>query len=83
MVDVPGLEPHHAAGYVYDAGRDPVRPKPVDDADIADLPEQGPEPHGWADEDAIVQLVEIPLMEEEIVEKGLLAGEFHTSWKFC
>jgi hypothetical protein len=38
---------------------------------VALLPEHRAEPHGRTDEDEVVELVEVPLVEQELVEPGM------------
>src|SRR5258706_12718805 len=75
VIEVAGLQPDHVAGDVEHPGRDPVRPEAIDQPAVAALPEQAAEPDRGADEDEVVKLVEIPLVEQEAVKPGTLAGE--------
>ena len=75
VVDVAGLEADHAAGHVEHAGGDPVRAHAVDDAAVALLPEELPKPLAGRTKIAVVELVEVPLVEQEPVQARLLGGE--------
>ena len=75
VIDVAGLQPHDVARHVDDARRDAVRPEAVDDAAVAALPEQPAEPEGRAHEDEVVELVEIPFVEQEAVEERVGARQ--------
>ena len=72
-VEIAGLE----AGGDLRAGDDrrggAVRAEAVDRALIAALPEQPAEPDGRADEQDVVELVEVPFVEEEQVEQPEIA----------
>src|SRR6185369_16933991 len=52
-----------------------VGAEPVDDADIALLPQHPAEPEGRADEEEVVELVEVPLVEDELVHDAELLDE--------
>src|SRR5262245_28207895 len=75
MVEVAGLQPHHIAGDVEYARRYPVRPETVDQPTVAVLPEYAAEPERRANEDQVIELVEVPLVEQELVERLMLARE--------
>ncbi len=72
---IAGLQLDHPAGHVDDAGGDAVRPEAIDDGAVAAFPEQAAEPEGRADEDEVVELVEIPFVEQEAVERGEALGK--------
>src|SRR5262245_30062756 len=75
MVEIAGLQPHHAAGHVEHARGDAVRPKAVDQPAVAVFPQRAGQPQGRANDQEVVDLVEVPLVEQEFVERLLLAGE--------
>ena len=68
-VDEAGLQLHDAIGGVDDAGGNAVRPEAVDQPAIALLPQEAAEPLGRAHEDQVVQFVEVPLVQQEQVER--------------
>ena len=70
VIDVARLQAHGAAGDVENARRDAVRPKPVDDRAVAALPERAADGEGRTDEQEVIELVEVPLVEQEAVERG-------------
>src|SRR5665213_1505213 len=65
VVEVAGLQAHGALRDVEDAGRYAVRAKAVDQPAIALLPQEAAEPLGRANEDEVIELVEVPLVEKE------------------
>jgi len=71
VIDVAALQPHDIARHIDDARRDAVRPEAVDNEAVAALPEQPPDPERRANEQEVVNLVEIPFVEQEAVEIGL------------
>src|SRR5262245_38909656 len=75
VVEIAGLQPHHAACHVEHPGGDAVRPEAVDQPAVAVLPQYATEPQRRAHDEEIVELVEVPLVEQELVERLLLAGE--------
>src|SRR5215467_12792762 len=68
MVEVAGLQPHDVAGDVDHPRRDAVRPEPVDQPAVAATPQQAPEPDGRPHDEEVVDLVEVPLVEQEAVD---------------
>src|SRR5262249_58049082 len=50
-------------------------PQPVDHPPATALPQCAGEPQGWANDQEVVELVEVPLIEQEFVKRLLLAGE--------
>src|SRR5499433_4254629 len=75
VVEVAGLQAHHIAGDVDHARRHAVRPEAVDQPAVTAAPQQAAEPDGGPHEQEIVQLVEVPLVEEELVQPLVLARE--------
>jgi hypothetical protein len=75
VVEIAGLQLHRLPGDVDDAGGDAVGPEPVDDRAVARLPQEMADALGGADEQEVVQLVEIPLVEQEPVEPLMLRSE--------
>src|SRR5262245_60896153 len=75
VVEVAGLQPHGIAGDVEDARRDAVRPEAVDQPAVAAAPQQAAEPDGGTHEEEVVELVEVPLVEQEAVEDAVIARE--------
>src|SRR5262245_41594511 len=75
VVEIAGLQPNRAARHVEHAGGDAVRPKAVDQPAVAVLPQHAAEPQRGPDDEEVVELVEVPLVEQELVERLLLAGE--------
>src|SRR5262249_6462368 len=77
VVEVAGLQPHHVAGDVDPARRDAVRSEAVDQPAVAAAPQQAAEPEGGPHEQEVVDLVEVPLVEQEAVQDLVIAGEPH------
>ena len=75
VIEIAGLQPHHVAGDVEHARGHAVRPEAVDQPAVAALPEQAAEPQRRPHEDEVVDLVEVPLVEQEAVEHVVLARE--------
>src|SRR5690242_15401505 len=75
VVEIARLQSHHVAGDVDDARRDAVRPEAVDQPAVAAAPQQAGEPQHRPHDEEIVDLVEVPLVEQEAVDDLLLAGE--------
>jgi hypothetical protein len=61
---------HDAIGHIDDARGDAIGADAIDDPAIATLPEQAAEPLRRAHEDQVVELVEVPFVEQEAVEKS-------------
>ena len=68
-VEIAGLDARGEAGAGEDRGGGAVGAEAVDRALVALLPEQAAEPDRGADEQDVVDLVEIPFVEEEAVER--------------
>src|SRR5689334_3870582 len=64
VVEVARLQLHHAVGHIHHAGGDAIRAEAVDEPAVALLPEEAAEPLRRADEENVVDLVEVPLVEE-------------------
>src|SRR6476660_6701587 len=73
VIEIAGLQPHDAAGHVEHAGGHPVRAEPVDNEPVAALPQEPAEPKRRANKEEIVDAVEVPSIEQEVVEHTLLA----------
>ena len=69
VVDVAGLQPHDVARHVEHARGDAVGAEPVDDRAVAALPEQPADAERRPHEQEVVELVEVPLVEQEAVEQ--------------
>ena len=76
VIEVAGLDLHDVAGDIEHPRRDAVRAEAVDDVAVALLPEEVADPLRRTDEDEVIQLVEVPFVEQELVEHLVLAGEF-------
>ena len=76
VIQITGLQTHHVAGDVEHACRHAVRPKTVDQPAIAALPQQAAEPLRGPDEDQVIQLVEVPFIEQEAVKPIVLPRQF-------
>ncbi len=70
VVDIAGLQPHDPVGHVDDTGRDPIRAEAVDDGAVALLPEDAADGHRRLHEQGVVKLVEVPLVEQEQVDRA-------------
>src|SRR4029078_12030920 len=77
VVEIARFQPHDVAGDVKNARRYAVRPKTIDQPAVAALPQQPPKPFGRANENDLIELVEIPLVEQEAVQYVVLACEFN------
>src|SRR4029079_18392719 len=75
LIDVSGLQPDHAVGHVDDASGDAVRAESVDDGAIAGLPEEMPEPLRRPHEGRVIERVEIPGIEQELMGAAEALGE--------
>src|SRR6516165_12800200 len=71
MIEVSGLQSYNIAGDIQHARRDPVRTKPIDQPAVAALPQQSADPKGGSHEYPVVNLVEIPFVEEKLVQRLL------------
>ena len=56
--------------------RHAVRPEAVDQPAVAGLPQEAAEPFGRTDEHPVIELVEVPLVEQELVEAMVARGQF-------
>jgi len=77
VIEVAGLQADDALGDVQHPRRHTVRAEAVDDEAVAALPEQAAEPDRRPHDEKVVDLVEVPLVEQEAVQQRLLAGEPH------
>src|SRR5208282_1183490 len=75
VVEIAGLQPHDVAGHVEHARGNAVRTETVDDKTIAALPQQPAEPHDRANEEEVVDSVEVPGIEQKAVEYALVARQ--------
>src|SRR5229473_368076 len=75
MIHIAGLQAHDVAGDVKDPRRDAVGTEAVDQPAVAALPQQATKPQRRTYDDGVVDLVEVPLVEEEPVEHAMLLGE--------
>ena len=69
VVDIAGLQPPGTLRQVAGDRGDPVGSQPVDDGPVPALPEQMAHPLGRVHEQEVVELVEIPLVEEQEVDR--------------
>ena len=76
VIEIAGLQLHDVLGNVKHAGGYAVRAEAVDDVTVADLPQESPDPLRGPNEDQIVQFIEIPLVEQELIKQRVLLGEF-------
>src|SRR3954470_23354135 len=75
MIEVAGLHAHNIARDVEHARRDAVRTEAVDQPAVALEPERTAQPFDGAHQQDVVDLVEVPLVEQEIVERLVLTRE--------
>src|SRR6478609_2965141 len=68
VIDKTGLEPDDAVGDIDHPSRDAIGAETVDDEAVALLPEEAAEPFSRTNEQEVVDLVEIPLVEQEAVQ---------------
>src|SRR5512144_141852 len=73
--DVAGLQPHCAAGDPQGGGGDAVGPDPVDQRLVAALPEAAPENERRPHEESVVKLVEVPLVQQELIDRLEALGQ--------
>ena len=76
VIEIAGLQLDHVAGDVEHPRRHAIGTEAVDDVAVADLPQEASEPFRRTHEDQVVEFVEIPFVEQELVEHRLLVGEF-------
>ena len=77
MEEIPRLRPAREPGEPgHDPHGDPVQ-RPVDRAHVAPLPQEVAEPARGPHEDQLVDLVEVPLVEQEAVEDRLVSRQRH------
>src|ERR1700761_126770 len=75
VIEIAGLDLYDVAGDVEHPRRHAVGTEAVDDGAVAFLPELIADPLGRPHEDQVVQLVEIPFVEQELVQHRLLRRE--------
>src|SRR3984893_7967027 len=75
VVEVAGLDLDDVAGDVEHPRRHAVGTEAVDNGAVALLPELVADPFRRPHEDQVVQLVEIPFVEQELIEHRLLGRE--------
>src|SRR5215208_124588 len=75
VIKITGLQPHHIAGDVKHARRHAVRTKAVDQPAVPALPEQPADPQCGPHKDDVVELVEVPLVEQKAVQHVVLLRE--------
>src|SRR5437763_1219029 len=75
VVDVAGLQLAGAPGEIHSDLRDPVGAESVDDLPVAAFPKNAAQRLRRIDEDRIVELVEVPLVEDEGVDRADSFGE--------
>src|SRR5512133_3548175 len=73
--DVAGLQPYRAAGDPHGGGGDAVGPDPVDQRPVPTLPQAPPESERRPHEDGVVELVEVPLVQQEPVDRLEALGQ--------
>src|SRR3569832_2968231 len=76
VIEVAALQPHDVPRHVEHARGDTVWAEAVDQPAVAALPQRAAKPLGRTREDDVVELVEIPLVEQELVERPVLLCEF-------
>src|SRR3954470_16419602 len=72
MIEVSGLQSAPLARQLAGGGRDAIRPEAVDDLAIPGPPQSLAQREGVLHEEAIIQLVEIPFVEQELVQPAVL-----------
>src|SRR5262249_2706943 len=70
VIDVAGLQPAGLARQLAGGGGDPVGPEPIDDHAVTALPEAVAQGKGRAHEQPVVELVEVPFVEQEQVDRA-------------
>src|SRR5262249_3241524 len=70
-----------AAGHVEHPRRDAVRSQTVDRPAVAVFPQRAGQPQSRANNQEFVDLVEVPLVEQEFVERLLLASELDRQFR--
>src|SRR5207247_3950503 len=66
VIEIAGLDLHDVTSDIEDPCGHAVRTEPVDDIAIALLPEETPDPFRRTHEDEVVELVEVPFVEQEL-----------------
>ncbi len=74
MIKVSGLHLDDTVGDIEHASRDAIRAEAVNKPAVATLPEQAAKPTSRTYEEEIVQFVEVPLVEKELVEATVTAA---------
>src|SRR5439155_12988927 len=77
VVEIASLQPARPSRQIAGDGRHPIGPEPVDHRAIAGFPQPVAGHHGRPDKQRIVKFVEIPLVEQEKVQRAELGGEPH------
>src|SRR3569832_923734 len=75
VIEVTALEPHDVARDIEHPRGDAVRAEAVDQPAVAALPERVAEPLRRTHENEVVEFVEVPFVEQELVERPVLPGE--------
>src|SRR5690606_2601424 len=75
MIEVTGLQADHAVGHVNHTRCNAVRSIVVDDGDIALLPQEATERLCGTNEEEVIEFVEVPLVEKELVEATMGLGQ--------
>src|SRR3954470_11002382 len=76
VIEIAGLHLHHIACHIEQARRNSIRPESIDDSPIALFPEEPPDPKRRPNKDDFVKLIEVPLVQQELVQRFVLSGEF-------
>src|SRR5215467_3999348 len=76
VVHIAGLQTHDVASDVQHARRHAVGTESVDQPAVATFPQQATAPQRRPHDEEVVELVEIPLVEQKPVEHCMLSGEF-------
>src|SRR5712671_3938452 len=77
MIEVAGLQSARLPRQVAGHRGNPVRTEPIDDCTVARFPQPLAEHKSSSHERPIIQLVEVPFVQQEQVERAELRGETH------
>src|SRR5262252_2266760 len=76
VIHIAGLQAHDVAGYVQHPRRYAVGTKAIDQPAVAALPQEPADPQSRPYDEEVVDLVEVPLVEQKPVEHLMLPREF-------
>ena len=63
MIQIPSLHTNHLIGYVYNAGRNAIRAKAINNLSVSHLPEEATNYKSRADKYYVIKFIKIPFVE--------------------